>query len=258
MRAVVYGSGNVAWHLSQALINVGVEIVGVCSRNPDTAKALAERIGTTLVIPGGPFPEKVDIIFLMTPDDQIAPLSSALSPLEIPLIHTSGSVSIDSLNSVRKGVLYPLQSFSKEVQPDMHDVPFFIEASSEELYNTLFRIASRISPRVFKADSHHRKIMHLSAVFACNFVNHLYAISADIMSKEDMNFDHMRPLIMETAHKALRAEPSAMQTGPAIRNDLKVIDSQKKLLESIAPQYIPFYDLFTSSIQNLYSKNDTK
>jgi predicted short-subunit dehydrogenase-like oxidoreductase (DUF2520 family) len=138
------------------------------------------------------------------------------------------------------------------MQPDMHEIPFFIETNSPELFTTLQRIASRISPRVYKADSYHRRVLHLSAVFACNFVNHLYHVASEIAVKEGLDFDYLRPLILETTHKALLLPPSEAQTGPARREDENVLVAHQRLLQSIAPEYLPLYTLMTESIRKTY------
>lgn len=223
MRTVVFGSGNVAWHLCPALANAGLSIEAVYGRNLVTATELADRLGTIAVSTVESLPDNIELVILMVSDEQLPVLSMQLSHLEIPVAHTSGSMPIDVLSCPNRGVLYPLQTFTKDMQPDMYEIPFFIEASSPELCATLQRIASRISPRVFKADSYHRKVLHLSAVFACNFVNHLYHVVSEIAAKEDLDFDYLRPLILETTHKALLLPPSQAQTGKLPEEMIKML-----------------------------------
>lgn len=252
MGAAVFGSGNLAWHLIPAISKAGMPVFYIYSRNVSTGQELAELTNAEFLSLDMPLPQDVDFIFLMIPDDQIIDLSPKLAQLDMPVVHMSGSLPLEALNCRSKGVLYPLQTFSKRLQPEMHEVPFFVEANNETLLQSLFSIASRISHKVTVADSYQRRKLHLAAVFASNFVNHLYQISLEVLKNEDFDSEVLRPLILETAYKAMQIGPAEAQTGPARRNDAAILHDQQKLLQSLSPQYLPLYRYFTESIQNFY------
>lgn len=256
MKAVVYGSGNLAWHLCPALYKAGVAFQAVYSRNPNTGKELADLLGTDYRQPNDPVHPSVDTLFLMLPDDVVRKISPSLSNVPQAVVHTSGSVPLDVLECRKRGVLYPLQTFSRELQPDMHNVPFFVETNDIGLRDSLKALASRISPLVYEANSLTRKLLHVSAVFSSNFVNHLYTLSAELLKDDNPGFNALRPLIIETAQKALMDSPKKVQTGPARRNDLSIISEHKLLLQERYPQLLPIYTLLTESIQTMYQNPD--
>src|SRR5690606_18219747 len=94
----------------------------------------------------------------------------------------------------------------------------------------LEELAGSLSKRVFQCDSKQRLSLHTAAVFACNFTNHFYAIAADILNKHGLDFDLIRPLILETAQKVMENQPKEVQTGPAVRNDIRTMEKHLALL----------------------------
>ena len=136
------------------------------------------------------------------------------------VVHTSGSVPIDTISAKRKGVLYPLQSFTKEKEIDFSTVPLCIEASNKDDLVVLKKLANTISKSVFEVSSIQRAQIHLAAVFANNFSNHMYTIANELCEKEGLPFDLLKPLIMESTAKLQVLKPDKAQTGPAIRNDI--------------------------------------
>jgi predicted short-subunit dehydrogenase-like oxidoreductase (DUF2520 family) len=154
-------------------------------------------------------------------------------PEDAIVVHTAGSVAIDAIpRPGRRGILYPFQSFSSGRIIRLRDVPIFVEADNEDVAKFLTNFASLISSRVEYADSKRRGKIHLSGVFVNNFTNHLYGIATEIVNDEGLSFDVLRPIISETASKAIASgDPFAVQTGPAIRGDRVVTDKHLHLLE---------------------------
>lgn len=149
----------------------------------------------------------------------------------------------------RYGVLYPMQTFSKQRDVDFSALPFFIEASSPAELNLLRAVASALSSKVYEATSDQRRHLHLAAVFACNFVNHMYALSAQILEKHGIPFDVMLPLTDETARKIHELSPMQAQTGPAVRYDINVID---KHMEMLAEEKT-LHELYKSISESIHS-----
>lgn len=229
------GAGNVASHLAPALSFSGAcEVVQVYSRHIESALALADRIpGATATADVGTVVPDADIYLISVADDAIAPLAEVLPKGDALYLHTSGSVGMESLAglSERYGVFYPLQTFSRDVELDMAEVPLFIEGSTDEVESEIRGFAGQLFRSVYHADSDTRKKMHIAAVFGCNFTNYLWTLAAELLARDGLPFEVLRPLLEETLRKAFVNSPAASQTGPAARGDRRVIDGHLSLLD---------------------------
>lgn len=248
MKIVFIGSGNVATHLATALKASGHEIVQVYSRTSKNAAVLAEKTGAeaidriTDVTPGA------DLYVFSVKDDALPSLIAGMPPANGIWIHTAGSVPMSLFSDRAKeyGVLYPLQTFSKEREISFSNIPLFIEGSSTETARQLEELAGTLSNNVHHLPGEKRAILHLAAVFACNFTNHMYALSDEIIGAEGLPFDVLKPLIAETAAKAMEMPPRQAQTGPAVRFDEKVMSAHLERLKS--PAMKKLYTLLSESI----------
>lgn len=224
----IIGAGNVASHLGRALKRAGIEIRSIYSLHPEHAVELAERlgIGSAGSIDHGEF-SGTDAIIISVKDESIAEVVSKLAGSKAILIHTSGGVPADVLGkgSSRYGIIYPLQTFTKNRDMDFSEIPLFIEASDEKTLSEIKELSHKLSSTVTEADSAQRKILHVAAVFACNFTNHMYDIASRIMDEAGLPYSMLHPLIKETAAKAVSMPPSQAQTGPAVRGDNQVMDA---------------------------------
>jgi predicted short-subunit dehydrogenase-like oxidoreductase (DUF2520 family) len=168
-------------------------------------------------------------------------------------VHTSGGAAMEALSKQnRKGVFYPLQTFSKQSEIDFSDVPICVEATDASDLVVLKNVGSSISEKVVEITSEERAKLHLAAVFVNNFVNHCYRIGFDILSENNLSFDLLQPLIKETAHKISLLSPSEAQTGPAKRNDQKTIEKHLHLLQHSDQKEL--YQHITEAIQANYGK----
>lgn len=253
LRIVVIGSGGVASSLAPALDALeGVKVVEVCSRNIANAQALAAEMADAEACDNLIEIAEADLYIISVNDDAVASVvASVASRRDAVWVHTSGSVPMSVLEPLgrKTGVFYPLQTFSRERVVDMSEVPFFIEGSDGPTAEFLRKLAARMSERVFDADGDTRRLMHVAAVFACNFTNHLWAVAADILSNKGIPFDVMRPLLEETLRKALSAHPAMGQTGPARRGDRRVMDAHRAMLDSHDSQ---LYTILSQSIIDRY------
>ncbi|MEG1643533.1 MAG: DUF2520 domain-containing protein [Bacteroidales bacterium] len=249
--AVIIGSGNVATHLSVALKNAGVHIACVCSPNKTHAAALAEKLGTNFVCNVHDINCDADIFIFSVKDSILQSVINETRPSRSIWVHTSGSMAMDLFKGKtdRYGVIYPLQTFSKECNIDFRNVPLFIEGNDTETLQEVRKLAIRLSENINEASSQQRKALHLSAVFACNFVNHLYDIASETLKTSNLPFSVLLPLIEETAHKVKAMSPRKAQTGPAVRYDTNVISSHLALIENESIKNI--YSLLSENIHKL-------
>lgn len=252
MKIVCLGAGNVATHMANAFKENGAEIAQVWSRDLANAQALAIEIGAEAISELDKVDKYADLYLIAVKDDAIAKVSKGLKNINGIVVHTSGATSIDVLQNHKDyGVFYPLQTFSKSQPIDFIRVPLCLEANTEENMTSLQMIAMKLSPAIYEVDTERRAILHVAGVFACNFVNHLYALSHNILKKNDLDFEMLRPLIMETALKVQEALPEHVQTGPAKRNDKATILKHEELLKSM-PHLQEIYKNLSNSIKKTH------
>ena len=253
-RIVLIGAGNVATHLGLAFQAKGCEIVQVYSRTEESAKDLAERLQVPYTISLEEVSANADLYIVAVKDAALQEVIPSLvkGREDALFVHTAGSISMDVWKGCarRYGVFYPMQTFSKLRMVDFSSVSFFVEASGSDELRFLKELAMSLSPKVYEASSEQRRYLHLAAVFACNFTNHMYALSASLLEKQGLPFDAMLPLIDETARKVHELPPVQAQTGPAIRRDENVMDKHLAML-SEEPVMREIYEKISKNIQEL-------
>tara|TARA_R110002012_G_scaffold108855_2_gene252150 strand:- start:175474 stop:176259 length:786 start_codon:yes stop_codon:yes gene_type:complete len=229
------GAGNVAWHLAPALENVGHFVKEVYTPNGKSAKKLVGNLYDAVVKSDLDFKDSPSQIFILAvPDDAIKSIAQEIIlPEQSLMVHTSGSKGLDVLeysSAAASGVFYPLQTFSKNKKLDFEQVPFLVESENNEALKILKSLARSLSKNTQIVSTAQRKQMHLAAVFACNFTNHMLSISEKIMSNAQLDFSLLHPLVSETIDKALKHSPNSVQTGPAKRGDLETLDKHMEML----------------------------
>ena len=250
MKVVIIGSGNVATHITKALYAVNVQIVQVWSYHYKNALLLANQVKAQAIANLRDIDNEVDIYLIAVKDDAISEVVAQLNKFKGVVAHTSGSVDIDIFEDSYEnyGVFYPLQTFSKIKEVSFATVPLCLEANTESALQSLTDLANRLSSNVVEVNSEKRKILHLAAVFACNFTNHLYVLANEILKVNQLEFDILRPLITETAAKIQNTLPLDVQTGPAIRNDNETLNKHKELLNK-QPELLEIYKTLSESIK---------
>ena len=237
---ILVGSGNVATHLGIALKNCNYTIVQVYSRSIENAKKLAQQLNTDFTNDLTQL-KTADLIIVSVNDDAISTLLSKLRNTAI--VHTSGSIGMDVFgpNLSDFGVFYPLQTFNTDIELIISDIQFCIEANSKAFENQLVEIARNLSSNVITMNSEQRKQLHIAAIFACNFSNQMFSIADDLLAEKDIDFKILLPLINQTIAKLNTNKPKAVQTGPAKRKDIKIIQKHIKIIQQ-------------EDIQELYQK----
>lgn len=253
MKIVLIGAGNLATHLGKALHAAGHDMVQVFSRTMQSAETLASLLDAEPLTDISQVRDDADVYIFSVKDSALEQLISQLCGGEKKVfLHTAGSMpmSVFRGKALHYGVLYPMQTFSKQREVDFSIIPCFIEANDEFAQKQIEGLAVQISHRVYQLSSEDRRYLHLSAVFACNFANHCYAVSQELLQQHGIPFDVMLPLIDETAAKVHGMTPKDAQTGPAVRYDENVIGKQIQLLEN-QPYFQKIYDSMSKSIHEL-------
>lgn len=250
MKVVLVGSGNVATHLAHALKGAGINTVQVWSKRIENAKILADQIEAQVLTDLSEIDQEADFCIISIKDDAIENTLNELKQFNGIILHTSGSVSLEVFGDDFRnyGVLYPLQTFSITKDVDFSIIPICIEANDSKTLKSISQLAEKLSDKVIEVSSEKRKILHLAAVFACNFTNHLYALSSDLLADYNLEFDILRPLILETALKVQHSLPNEVQTGPAVRSDEQTLKKHEELLLK-QPQLLTIYQTLSESIK---------
>lgn len=278
MKIVLIGAGNLATHLGKALRAAGHDMLQVFSRTMQSAETLASLLDAEPLTDIAQVRDDADVYIFSVKDSALVQLVAQLCRHEADglvedgavnalrkakkgehervFLHTAGSMPMSVFKGMAQhyGVLYPMQTFSKQREVDFSIIPCFVEANDEFAQKQIEGMAREISGRVYQLSSEDRKYLHLSAVFACNFANHCYAISQELLEEHGIPFDVMLPLINETAAKVHEMKPKDAQTGPAVRYDENVIGKQSKLLEN-HPHFKKVYDSMSKSIHGLNAEN---
>lgn len=248
---VLVGAGNVATHLGMALRGAGYRISQVFSRTEASASALAGKLDCPYTMNIREVTSDAGLYLVSVKDlalEEVIPPLTRRNPKAL-FVHTAGSMPMDVWRGAaeRYGVLYPMQTFSKGRTVDFATVPFFVEGSGREETEALKSLAKRIGGRVYEATSEQRRYLHIAAVFACNFTNHLYAVAHHLLTSHGLPFEAVLPLIDETARKVHVLEPVKAQTGPAQRYDENVIGKHLDMLAG-EPELADIYEQMSRNI----------
>ncbi len=258
---VVLGAGHVATHLAAALATAGHHVAGIWSRDPAHAHALGAQLPGTVVLatPAEANALAPDLVLVAVPDHAVgATVMAARLPATVAVAHTAGALPLP--NHPRAGVFYPLQTFTAGRAVDLGAVPFFLEASDPITAAILERLArdlSRLPARWLAAPD--RAPLHLAAVFAANFTNHLLGVSAQILAKTTVPFEVLRPLVEEVVAKAFGAPagPFSVQTGPAHRADAPTLAAHCARLtaDPNLVAWVPVYEVLSAAIHRVASES---
>jgi predicted short-subunit dehydrogenase-like oxidoreductase (DUF2520 family) len=249
-KVVMIGAGNVATHLSFAMKEAGFPIVQVYSRTKENARNLADLLNCIYTSDTEEIRRDADIYLFVIKDDVLPDIIRKIPENKGIWIHTAGSLPLTVFKGYadRYGVIYPLQTFSKRRRIEFHRAPLFIEGSAPAVQEEVRWIAGRISGEVCAMTSEKRKYLHLAAVFACNFSNHMYNIATRLIERQGVDRRVLQPLIEETASKLQAMTPERAQTGPAIRYDRTVMERHLALLED--PSMREIYKVISTDIYN--------
>lgn len=247
----IIGSGNVANQLATTFHREGITVSHIYSRNKKTAEALANKVDAISISDLSDLPKQLCIVCVS--DDSVAQVIEGIDS-EISIAYTSGSVELSGIEARDNiGVFYPLQTFTKESEVDFFEIPIFIESNNDYFTSVLFDLAWKISRIVNHANSEERKKMHVAAVMVNNFTNHILHLAQKYSEENDINFDHLKPLLSETVKKLNANSAFSSQTGPARRGDDNIIQQHINGLTGTSKEV---YKVITKSIIETYRTND--
>ena len=244
---ILVGSGNVATHLGISLLKQGYKIKQVWSNQLKNAEILAKKLNSTATNKIDSL-QSADLYIISVKDDILENIIQQLNNVNI--VHTSGSAELEIFKNrfQNYGVLYPLQTFKKEISLDLSNTPICIEASNPVFNKKLVDIATKLSNDIMVMDSEQRKQLHIAAVFACNFTNHMFGIANNILNKSNLDFKLLLPIIKQSIKKLDQYQPCDIQTGPAKRKDKKIIQKNINNIKDSKTKQI--YKLISASIMN--------
>jgi len=254
MKAIIIGTGNVAQVLGNMLLKANHTILQVFGRNQQTLHACAMLLHAEPITDWSYINKEAEVCIIATSDSAIHSIASQLHLPNAIVVHTSGGVSINTLQGhQRYGVLYPLQSLRKELTY-IPKVPLFVDGNNQEVITSIIGLAKTISEEVYRAGDEERLKLHVAAVFCSNFTNHLFALADHFCNGEQLHFNHLLPLIQETVHRLQFEAPANLQTGPAIRKDEVTIQRHLQVLQPY-PLLADVYKMLTQSIQNRQARS---
>lgn len=226
LKVTIIGAGNLAFSLATELYGKGYFISQIVNRTADSAKKLASITNSEHTSNFNEIKTDSDIYFVCTTDDAIKRIYNLNILKDKLLVHTSGSTPAIIKNSVTKkfGVFWPVQTFSKQKPVSFKNIPIYIESSDMKTEAILLELAKSLSENVYIADSNTRQQIHIAAVFACNFTNHMCTIASDLLSEKNVDFKILLPLLEETIGKLKTIKPGIAQTGPAVRQNKKIME----------------------------------
>lgn len=261
MTVSIIGSGNIAWHLVNIFEENGIRVAELFARKRKNAEYITGYLYDVVVKSDLDFRNSPSTFFIMAvTDDAIVQVAKdILLPEKAILVHTSGAkgmiellAAMESNPTIKLGVFYPLMTFTRGVKVEFRNVPICIEAEDVATIKVLKDLGFILSKTVKEINSYQRSILHVAAVFACNFTNHLWALSKEIVDEEELDFEILKPLIKETFTKAMKSKhPAEVQTGPAVRDDIETIQKQRKLIQE-DEDLLEVYNTLTKSIQDWY------
>lgn len=255
-KVAILGTGNVAWHLAPALEDAGHIVTEVYGRDHNKVQQITKRLYNTEGKTDLDFSESEAEIFILAVSDQaISELADeVILPEDSILVHTSGAVSQDILDyssASNTGIFYPLQTFTKDREINFEEVPFLLESEDGSTLQKLKKLAKSLSPLQYIVKSKDRMALHVAAVFASNFSNHMLRLAEEIMARKGLDYEMLKPLIIETMSKSLELGAKKAQTGPAVRSDFNTLDAHYKFL-NYNEQVAEIYRLISQDIIDSY------
>jgi predicted short-subunit dehydrogenase-like oxidoreductase (DUF2520 family) len=250
----IIGSGNIASHLAEQFTKQNLPLKGLFARNQKEGKQICRK-NKIQFLKSLPLAEgDQSVIFCCISDDAISTCIDNLRQMDALIVHCSGIKQIPERKQgdlCRFGVFYPVISFSKNIPVNWTDVPVCIEASDQISFRVLKNISKKIKGRPYSIQSEERAIIHLSAVFVNNFTNMMYITAEKILFDHQLSFELLKPLVSQTAEKAMKSKPNLVQTGPARRGDKKTIRAHRRLLAG-NPDILKVYNNLTALIYAKY------
>jgi predicted short-subunit dehydrogenase-like oxidoreductase (DUF2520 family) len=247
---VMIGAGNVSTHISRHFHSVGQKIDCIYSKTQASAETLAEELGVPGTSRLDDVPQGADFYIVAVPDDAVPGIAEVFKYASGIWLHTAGALHMDVFKGIFEnyGVLYPLQTLSRERALEAKKIPILVEASSPEILDSVTNLAVSAYEHVVSVDSEKRLVLQTAAVFANNFSNHMVHIASQLLADRDIEPDVLNPLLEETLAKILSLGPEKGQTGPAVRGDRLTMNKHIELLKG-HPEWEKLYTFISREIE---------
>jgi predicted short-subunit dehydrogenase-like oxidoreductase (DUF2520 family) len=251
----IFGTGNMSWALAKSFLDAGVRVAGIYGRNASDAEELSQKLNITHCENIHVASQLGDIVILTVKDDALSLLDTSLRLPGRIVLHTSGSVGMDSISHISEyiGVFYPMERVIKFKDPDLISVPLCIEANSSALLTEINSLASKLSTQVYSITSEQRKKLHLAAVFVSNFTTYMLSVGSDLVKKYGLPENILDSLVATTLEGLTTQNAIERQTGPAKRGDIKVVWDHIHQLENDQPELAEIYKLISLRILKRYN-----
>ncbi|MEI6696770.1 MAG: DUF2520 domain-containing protein [Bacteroidota bacterium] len=255
-KIVIIGAGSLATNLALALHNNGLQLIQIVNRTIMNATILAKRVNASFTNNLDEIEQNADLYIIAIADAGISEIIKSMNLIDKLVVHTAGTIEMEVLKSVscNYGVFYPLQTFSKTDITAFDKIPVCIEANSPENARLLIELGEKLSKNVQSITSSQRKMLHISAVFSCNFSSYMHLIAHQLLTENQLPFDLLQPLILRTAEKVQILQPEDALTGPARRNDTAVMDEHLQLLSNHI-EFQAIYKLISDYIVKHYHQS---
>ncbi len=253
----IIGAGNVGWHMALAMHQHGITVINIVSRNQTNAKELASLVSAKAASGPEQLVRVPDLCMLCVTDDALEDVVKTYTNAGTVVVHTSGSTGMEIFDSESSntGVFYPLQTFTRGREMTYDRIPFLVEGATHTVTVRLMQLARKISGTAIETNAELRRKVHIAAVFACNFSNHMAAVANNMLKESGLDFSLLRPLLEETADKLQSMDPQDAQTGPAVRSDMKIVQSHITALKD-RPDEAMLYKLLTNNIIRYINKEN--
>ncbi len=244
-RIALIGSGRLGSQIAPALEAAGHRVAEIYNPSAYSAERVAKKLYDGRLVDSLDFSDSSCNLFIIAvPDAAISQVASEIVlPDDAIIVHTSGATSLEVLEvtaAENYGIFWPLQSFSHNRPASFKGLPVFVEASNEFAEDALLALASSLGAEPLIVEEEERKTLHLAAVFASNFTNHMLTCAKAVLNQQNISLEHLQPLVEETVKKAFDIGPDEAQTGPAVREDYETIEEQTDRLS------------FDESLQRIY------
>ena len=259
MRIVLIGAGAVAESLLVAMSEAGVVPVALYNRTIARARQLKERYAPSMCVTDKltALPKDADVYLFALSDAALSEVASQMSVTTGVWLHTAAALPCDVFAPYHDayGLFYPFNTFTRNFPIQLSNTPLFVEHNGEKARETIYELAQLLGMNPRKSDVASRTKLHLAAVFACNFTNHLLAVAEELLAdEENLSYSDLHPLIAETFRKANMLSPREAQSGPARRHDEATIAKHRELLSNLPGSFTDIYNLLTASIEAHYTK----
>jgi predicted short-subunit dehydrogenase-like oxidoreductase (DUF2520 family) len=260
MKIVFIGAGNLATQLAVNMQNIGFTILQIFSRTEKSAKLLAGKLNADFTNHISEIKQNADLYFITVNDNSIDEVIKLDNLKNKFMVHCAGSIDIEvfKLFTQNYGVLYPVQTFTKLKLVDFKNIPLCIEANNLTNQEIIMNFAKKLSDCVYLINSEQRKYLHLAAIFANNFTNHFLLAARELLTIKNIDFSILENIMNETIERFFLEKEKNIQTGPAIRGDINVVNFHINLLKDY-PKLKKMYSFVSKSInENLELKIDNE